>query len=90
MNLYTPPAWITSILCLVLAYLFLRRAIAENNIPLYGKIGILFVIAVTYALFSTDYFDILTTRALGRYIWIIYLLAEVVYHWGRSKWISKN
>lgn len=52
---------------------------------MFGKIGTLIIIAVIYAMFDIDMFDIITARTLSRYSWILYLLAEISYHIARYK-----
>ena len=84
----TIPSWIISVLCIVFGILLYQRARTENNILLYGKIGALAVIAIIYFLFDTDFFDIFTARSLARIAWVIYLIAEITYHYSKAKWIS--
>lgn len=84
------PSWVISLLCLIFGILLFQRARRENNVLLFGKICALIVIMVMYALFSVEFFDIYAARVLSRYAWIIYLLAEITYHYGKDRWISKE
>jgi hypothetical protein len=78
------PSWTVSLGALVYIYLLARRYRYERRAILMGKIVALIAVASAYLVFNFSVFDILTDRALSRWVWVFYLLTEIVYTIARS------
>jgi len=78
------PAWMLSIGALAYAAVLFRRYKKERNGILLGKFISLVAISIVYYVINAGLFDITTDRAMARWVWLFYILTEIVYNVSRE------
>jgi hypothetical protein len=80
------PAWIISLLTIMVAIDTLIRYRRERNLLLLGKIASWGLASVIYLLIAFEFFDIENARAFSRWAWLVVPLTELTYRYAKIRW----